>query len=85
MISEDLLWRWLSVWADGVTACLVQSGARSQEGEGLSLWQGVTMKVDADAREAPAAPPAAPGTPTASNTESPVSSLDGLLVNTNIH
>ncbi|CAH0703577.1 unnamed protein product [Spodoptera exigua] len=34
------------------------------------------MKVDADAREAPAAPPAAPGTPIASNTESPVSSLD---------
>ncbi|XP_075991374.1 ecotropic viral integration site 5 isoform X3 [Anticarsia gemmatalis] len=34
------------------------------------------MKVDADAREAPAAPAAAPGTPIASNTESPVSSLD---------
>ncbi|XP_047040771.1 ecotropic viral integration site 5 ortholog isoform X2 [Helicoverpa zea] len=34
------------------------------------------MKVDADAREAPAAPPAASGTPIASNTESPVSSLD---------
>lgn len=40
------------------------------------------MKVDADARDMPVAPPpvAQPGTPIASNTESPVSSLDGLLV-----
>lgn len=45
------------------------------------------MKVDADAKEAPAtlaASAAAPGTPDASNTESPLSSLDGLLANTNI-
>lgn len=70
--------------ADGVTAriwCREERAVSRGEGRGDgSIWQRVTMKVDADAREAPAAPPAAPGTPIASNTESPVSSLDGLLV-----
>ncbi|KAJ0183872.1 hypothetical protein K1T71_000295 [Dendrolimus kikuchii] len=38
------------------------------------------MKVDANAREGPAMPIAAPGTPISSNTESPVSYLDDLRV-----
>ncbi|XP_061703910.1 ecotropic viral integration site 5 ortholog isoform X3 [Cydia pomonella] len=37
------------------------------------------MKVDAEAKDAPAAPAVTPGTSIASNTDSPVSSLDGFL------
>lgn len=49
------------------------------KGEGRALYgrSEVAMKVEAEAKDAPAA---IPGTPIASNTESPVSSLDGLLV-----
>lgn len=76
--SFDCMWSW---WRDRVSGA--ERSAQWDKGEGPgegSIWQRVTMKVDADAREAPAAPAATPGTPIASNTESPVSSLDGLLV-----
>lgn len=61
--------------------CGEERAVRRTEGAQSSLWQ-ITMKVDADARDMPIAPPpvAQPGTPIASNTDSPVSSLDGLLV-----
>lgn len=52
---------------------------RARGGRSLYGSFRVAMKVDVDARDMPAAPTAQPGTPIASNTESPVPSLDGLL------
>lgn len=73
--------------ADGVTRVsgAERSARCAREEDGCSLYgrSRVAMKVDADVKEAPsvtAAPAATPGTPIASNTDSPVSSLDGLLV-----
>lgn len=61
--------------------CGQERAVKRAEGTQSTLWQ-ITMKVDADARDMPIAPQpvAQPGTPIASNTDSPVSSLEGLLV-----
>lgn len=55
------------------------SGREKGEERALYGRSRLVMKVEADVKDAPAAPVATPGTPNASNTESPVSSLDGLL------
>lgn len=75
------LWVICEYGADGVSARVWCREARGggAKGEGRALYgrSEVAMKVEAEAKDAPAA---IPGTPIASNTESPVSSLDGLLV-----